>query len=610
MPSYQPFLISGFKTAKSIGMEPWLSPPDAFPKLENMRVNKGVLEKRLGFSPFAQMKHGSVAQTTTAITGIKTYLKNGMPSLLIMDSKGSAGSYTGRCNLYNPVDATMTDISSDLANLADIFHGSPSDFFHFCNWQGVGYMVNNVDQIHKWEGRGNAVVPFNIQINTTDEKTNHIDTCRYIFIKDDRILLLDTVEFGDWCSQRLRYSPVLQTDFSAAGGGYVDAPTQHRIVTAGYVGKNIAVYMQGGTEGSLWLIKSTGNSDIPFKWDRITDTEVVRSPYSGVEIKDGLVAVSTTNIIFYDGFKIKDLDIPHIRDFFKEFNDAYVRFVLGYNQKEVRHLLFTFKAELTAAEIVILDSYDANSNDVIEESELVSALSAYHSGTLPIKLYLILVESYAAGILTWNFPYTDRILDYNIMENNWTIHRSTQTFFINCLGGFTDQKVPSMSELDDVVSSDGALVSAMTVDSRAVLGTPKPFTLIGCRNSRVYKWDDGEYDGTNNSSGEISILAPSINFNPYVKKGLKVACEKIGFLVDNDSAASFLVSLYKNTGLVAYKTKTISCDGSNDKFWAWIFCDGEIGDFHRLEITHTERGNTPRIHAFMPFFAPAGRLDG
>ena len=286
----------------------------------------------------------------------------------------------------------------------------------------------------------------------------------------------------------------------------------------------------------------------------ITTTELVRSSYSGVELKDGLAAIGATNIVFYDGFKIKDLDIPNLRDVLDEFNDAYIRSVFGYRQVNERHLLFTFA--------------DANSSS------------------------------------------PDRILDYNIEENNWTIHKSEQSFFINCIGGFTGQKVPSMSELDDVVASDGALVSEITVDSRAVLGTPKPYTLIGCRNSRVYKWNDGEYDGTDDANGKIEIKALSIRLNPFVKEGRKVACEKIGFYVDNDSNASFLASIYKNTSSTAYKTKTISCNGSDDKFWAWIFCDGEIGNFHRFKISHTERGNTPKIHAFMPFFEVAGTLDG
>lgn len=551
---YEPFLISGFKTAKSIGLEPWLSPADAFPVLENMLVNKGVLEKRPGFSLIGQggVKHGSTEQTATSIVGIKTYLQNGMPRLLIMDSKGSAGNYTGRCNFYNPVDDTYTDISSDLSTPTDIFTGSPSDFFHFCNWQGVGYMVNNVDQIYKWQGRGNAVVPFDVQISS-DSKDNHIDTCRFIFIKDDRMLLLDTVEFGDWCPQRARYSPVLQTDFSASGGGYVDAPTQHRISAVGFVGKHIAVYMQGANEGSLWLIKSTGNFDIPFKWDIVTKTETCRSPYSGVEIKDGLAAVGMTNIIFFDGFKVKNLDVPDLRDVLDEFNDAYIRSVFGYNQREERRLLLTFT--------------DSSSSSI------------------------------------------DRILDYNEIEDNWTIHKSEQSFFVNCIGGFNGQKVPTWIELDDVIASDGALVNAITADSRAILGTPSPHTLIGCRNSRVYKWNDGEFDGTDDANGKIEIKAESIPLNPFVKKGQGVACEKIGFLVDNNSNASFVASIYKNTASGHYKQKTISCDGSGDKFWVWIFCGGETGYFHKLEISHTERGNTPKIHAIKLYFASAGRLD-
>ena len=546
MANYQSFLIAGLKTAKSIGLEPWLSPQDAFPVLENMHVNKGVLEKRLGFSPFATMKHGAVAQTDTSITGIHAHLRKGMPSLLIMD--------TARANFYNAVDETMTDVSSDLGTPVDIFSGSESDFFHFLNWQGVGYMVNNVDQIHKWDGRGNAVVPHNIQIVSGDDKANHIDTCQFIFVIDDRMVLLGTVELGTWHPQRLRFGGVLQTDFLEPGGGTDDAETQERISAAGIIGKTVYAFFEGPGSGSLWRIRRTGNTDIPLEWERITKTEGSRSVYSGIEFQDGLVAVGLSNILFYDGFKIKNLELPNLRDILTEFNDAKIRSVFGYSQRErdERHLLFTFA--------------DSSSSTM------------------------------------------DRLLDYNVSENNWTKHKSEQSFFINCLGGFNGQKVPSMAELDDVVASDGALVSAIDVDSRAVLGNPRPFTLIGCRNSQVYKWNDGEFDGTNDNSGKIAINAQSSRLNPFIKQGRKAALEKVEIYVDNDSNASFTASLFKNTSSTAYKTKVISADLSNDKDFVTIFADGEIGKFHRLKIAHTERGNTPRIHAFNFYFAPAGRL--
>ncbi len=561
MSTYQPFLIAGFKTAKSIGLEPWLSPQDAFPTIENAFINKGVFEKRGGFSPYAQMKHGAVAQTATSITGIKTSLKGGLPSLLIMD--------TARANYYNPVDQTMTDVSSDLTAPVDIFNGSASDFFSFLNWRGTAYMVNNVDQIHQWDGVGNAVVPFNIQISS-NSKANHIDTCQYLFVIDDRLVLLGTVEFGTWFPQRLRFGGVLQTDFTVAGGGSDDAETQQRISAAGKIGKTVFAFFDGPDGGSLWRIRCTGNSETPLEWEQITATEGSPSPYSGIEFKDGLAAVGTSDIIFTEGSPVRPIKFlggPNLRDILAEFNNGKIRSVYGHKQKEIdqNHLLFTFA--------------NAGETDM------------------------------------------NRLLDYNIPENNWTVHKSEQSFFVNVIGGFNDQMVPLMSELDDVVTVDGDTVANMTVDSRAVLpilgnaagfSPPSSFTLIGCRNSRVYKWNDGEFDATNDDSGKINFNALSSRWNPFTKEGRKVSCEKIGFFVDNDASASFTVSIFKNTGSAAYKTKVISCDSADDtvdKFWVWVFCDAEVGDFHRIQISHTERGNTPRIHAFMPFFSSAERLD-
>lgn len=546
---YQPFLIT-FGTGKFIGLQPWLSPQDGFPTLENMFVNKRVLSKRLGFSPFATMKHGSTTKSDTSIVGIKTYLSGGFPHLLIMDTK--------RVNLYTADSGAMTDISSDLSTPADIFTGSESDFIHFLNWQNdstkpsVGYMTNNVDQVHKWDGPGKAVVPFDIKISS-DTKDNHVDTCRFLFVIDDRLVLIDTVEFGDHHPQRLRFGPVLGTDFSAPGSGTDDAETQEVIVAAGMIGKTVYAFFTN----SLWRIRRTGNTDIPFEWERITNTEGSRSPYSGVEFKDGLAAIGLSNILFTDGSliqPIRNLDTPNVRDILTEFNDTKIRSVFGHNQKQIdqRHLLWTF----------------ANSGS----------------------------------------SNMDRLLDMNVNEGNFTKHKSEQSFFLNCLGSFDGQKVPSWVELDDVIGSDGDLVSDIDVDSRAILGDPQPFTLIGCRNSQVYKWNDGEFDGTDNDSGKIAINALSARLNPFLKQGQKAALEKVEIYLTNDSNASFTMSLFKNTSSTAYKTKVISADLSNDKDFVTIFADGEIGKFHRMQISHTEKGNTPKIHAFIFYFEPAGRL--
>jgi hypothetical protein len=548
---YQNFLISDFETGKDIGREPWLTPADALPDIENMRVNKGVLEKRLGFSPFAQMNHGGVNQTNTPIMGIHTYARDGQPKLLVMDTK--------RVNLYNAVDGTMTDISSDISTPIDIFSGNDDDFFSFVNWQNVGYMVNNVDQIYQYQGDG-AAIPFNYQFDSTDSKANHLDTCKFLFIKDDRLFFLDTVEFGQQYRQRLRFTPVLQTDGLQSGGGRVDAPTEHVICSATKLQNgNIAVFMRGDNGGSTWEIQNTGNTDVPYRWKQISELEGCRSPYSAVPIKagqdlrDGVATAGVSNILFYDGFRVRDLDEPKLRDVLDTFNDAKIRNVYSYYQFEQRRLLMTFA--------------DSGSSNV------------------------------------------DIILDYNSHENNWTIHKSNQTFFVSTIGGFNGQKVPSWVEADNVFGQESDTMADADWDSREIGGSPKPFTLIGCRNSQVYKWLDGEFDGTNDANGNIPMLARTSRLNPFVKDGNKVAMGAVKIFVDNDSSASFTVKLYKNTSSTAYKTQTVSCNGSNDKFWTTVFADGEVGDFHRIEVSHDARGNTPRIHAFDIEMRPAGRLD-
>lgn len=531
--SYTPFLISDFQTGKDIGKEPWLSTVDAFPTLINAQVNKGVLEKRKGYSLFAQMKHGAVAQTTTSIMGIFSQIRRGLPTLLICDTK--------RVNKYNAVDGTMTDIAS-----SDIFTGSDKDFFHSANWLSNCYFTNNVNRIQKFDGVTLTTPDFPIDTATSG---NQINTCRFIFVKSDRILFLDTVESGTWYPNRCRYGGVLAANF--VEGGYTDAPTDERMVAAEWVGKDIGVWF----ENSFWKLKTYGETNLPFKWEKVTSTDGCLSPYAAAELKDGIATIGIANILYYDGFQLKDLDIPKLRDIVSEFKVANLRYIHAFNSKETRHVYFTYTS------------------------------------------------------LTGSLP--DRVLDYNVNENNWSVHKINA----HCLGGFNGQKVPIWTEADSAYRNlshpdSTTIVSQMTVDSRAVLGNPYPYTLFGGRDSKVYKLNDGNFDGTDDAAGNIELDVQSARWNPFIKDGRKATLGRIDFLVDNDATASATISLFKDHATSAYTTKTLSCTGSGDKFWTTMSADGETGDFHRMKISHTARSNRPRIHAIMLYMKPAGRLYG
>jgi hypothetical protein len=537
---YEPFLIAPFQTGKSIGMEPWLSPQDAFPTLQNARVNKGVLEKRLGYQLFATMKHGAVAQSTTSIMGIHLYLYDGLPQLLIFDTK--------RVNRYNPVDDTMTDITGG----SDIFSGGNEDFFSFANWLGVGYMTNNTDQIYKYTGSGNVAV-FNITLSSSDDETNVVDTCRHIFIKNDRMLLLDVVEYGDWLPQRCRYSPVLSTDFSASGGGYVDAPTEERISSAGWVGNDLIVFFQGLYSGSIWKLRTTGDSDLPFRWEKVTTTNTSLAPYALVEFNDGVSVIGLNNILFYDGFKVQYLDLQKVRDIVDVIDTSKIRLSTAHNAIQDQRILYTYTASGSSA--------------------------------------------------------PDRVLDYNILEKSWSVYTTVDA---HCFGTFDDQAVPIWTDADDIYSSDGALMSAMTLDSREILNDPFPFTLMGTRTSKVYKFGVGNYDGTDDASGTIALDVRSSRWNPYIREGLQAYLKNAVFLVDNDASASFSVSFYRNSRSTADRTNTVSCDSDDDgadKFWVSTTAGGTVGNFHRIKISHDARNNRPRIHAILLFMRRGGELN-
>ncbi len=536
---YEPFLIAPFQTGKSIGMEPWISPIDAFPTLQNARVNRGVLEKRLGYQLFATMLHDSTPQTATSIMGIKLYVHNGLPQLLIFDED--------RVNRYNPFDGSMDDITGG----SDIFSGGTDDFFSFVNWFGVGYMTNNVNQIYQYDGADNVEV-FNIKTDPDDSETNQVDTCRFLFVKNDRLILLDVVEHGDWLPQRCRYSPVLSTDFSAPGGGYVDAPTMERIVSAGWVGKDIIVFFQGLYSGSLWKLRTTGSGTLPFRWERVVTTDTSLAPYSLVQFSEGVSVIGLNNILFYDGFKIQYLDLQKVRDIVDGFDPSYIRFSTAHNSIQDQHIYYTYTAV---------------------------------GSSVP-----------------------DRVLDYNVLEGSWSVY----TVDAHCFGTFDNQAVPIWSETDDVYASDGTLMSAMTLDSREILNSPFPFTLMGGRDGKVYKFGVGGYDGTNDASGTIAMDIRSSRWNPYAKVNKTARFGKCAFLVDNDASASATISYFKNSRSTAWTTRTVDCnspDDGADKFWVSHNLNGEVGDFHRIKISHDARNNRPRIHAIMLIMRPGGPLE-
>ena len=90
-------------------VEPWLDPKDAFAEMNNCYLRKGVLQKRRGYSEFAEMVHthtGTGADTNpgNTVMGIYNYYSGTSEQLIAMD--------TERVNRYNTVTSALVDVTT------------------------------------------------------------------------------------------------------------------------------------------------------------------------------------------------------------------------------------------------------------------------------------------------------------------------------------------------------------------------------------------------------------------------------------------------------------------------------------------------------------------
>lgn len=156
-----------------------------------------------------------------------------------------------------------------------------------------------------------------------------------LFYYRDRLVCLDTIEGSDLTPtgtryyQRARYSqngtiynitpvPSVSASGSAAysadyqawredvtgRGGWIDAPTSERIVSAGFVKDTLIVFF----ERSTWRLRYTSNEILPFIWERINVEFGSSAPHSTVLFDAGPITVGQRGVIQTDGVQALRID--------------------------------------------------------------------------------------------------------------------------------------------------------------------------------------------------------------------------------------------------------------------------------------------------------------
>ncbi len=535
MSSYQPFLIADFSTGLELGREPWILPKDAFTTLEDAIIRRGVLEKRQGYSSFF-----STGQNE-AITGIFHLVDNqGATIQLVADQS---------C-LYENSSSGLTQVSHGEKGTSPVWTGLATSFIHWANWQGTVFMTNNLPVSGESEA-GDGTGTDGIQ--TYDGSTfqalrpdlsgtgDYIDQAAFIMVHKQRLILFATGEGGASHLQRARWcKPGNPQDWT--NDGFVDAPTSESIRGVSFLRDDIVVWFSN----SVWLVRYTGNSELPFRWEKISTVDGCGAPFSVAAFQDKSLSLGIAGPVITDGLDARRVD------------DKIPDLALGFDQENI-HACFGL---------------------VMEDQRQYWLLYPYSGSQAP-----------------------DRVLVLNYDNWSW----STYNMAFNCLGYHAlDQNTIWLDTPSNPVRdmSDEFWVSCPDkwVTNTAQAGYP--LVLAGDRHGQVYRLNNTASDGTD---GEIGFEAVSARWNPFRESGLKARLGYVDFLVDAHPSHTLWVDFFRNTSQTAYLTRQLCFDREGGKAWVRIY-SGATGAFHRLRLYHTAAGQNIRIHAIMPWFKPAGRI--
>ncbi len=222
---------------------------------------------------------------------------------------------------FNPTQAflynTATDVFDNISGTTS-WTGEDTDFFWSLNYQLSFWATNNIDPI-RYNIAADVWTDF---FPILDGVGTTLEAALMIFAYKDRMVALSPTEASTNIRQRARYSqngsvyvgaPV-PTGFTAnvdawrqdipGRGGFIDAPVDQAIITAGFVRDVLVVVF----EFSAWRLRYTSNEAIPFVWERLHSQLGAESTYSVVGFDEGILSVGRAGVTISDTNQQKRID--------------------------------------------------------------------------------------------------------------------------------------------------------------------------------------------------------------------------------------------------------------------------------------------------------------
>jgi hypothetical protein len=313
--AYEPRMIAPFEGG---GLQkyykPWMIAQEAFPFIEDAYAWRGCIRKRDGFFLLGTLP-------TAPVQALLTYIipANGDEQLV-------AFSQT-KAYVYSPSTTAFVDISFFQTTGAPIsWTGGDTNFFWGANYANSLWVTNAIDPLRFYNG--SVTQGWNNQKPTVSGATT-LDSCLIVIPYRGRLIVLNTVEGGISNPQRARWSQIGTPYVPAVGGdpavvpptpfatdaqawrsdipgrgGFVDADTNERIVTAAIIQDTLIVAFQRST----WRLRYTGNEVLPFVWERINTQLGAESTFSAISFDDAVLYFSRFGYVAANSNTVSRID--------------------------------------------------------------------------------------------------------------------------------------------------------------------------------------------------------------------------------------------------------------------------------------------------------------
>ena len=482
----QPYPVAQLTGGLDVSVDAIFLVDKASPYLRNVRFDKGLIKKGVGFAGF-----GTGLPLDGTVMLIDSFpLEGGTVHTLIVTTKW-VYRYISTSNSYekkNPLASFTGDEDNQFSSVVTGKAVAGS-------WQDLFILTNGKDKIQKWVGT-------DADFADLGGWTTAPTLAKSLAVFRSRLIGGFTVDAGTICPRRVQWSIAGDPeDITGTGSGFVDlVETSDWVVTLALLKNKLYIFK----ERSIWELPYVGGTDV-------FGTPVLKiegvgtfSPGSIVNLGEELLFYGTDNIYLYDG-----LDLVSIgKNIYSYLYETEKRVV---NAAKANRVPSAYIEELKSYQICLPS----------KASEVPDLLAEYNfdaqSWTLRDKEITAFGFYTVPSVLTWAdlvgpWKATTGAVALTFDASAKTIKRGDTGSFIT--DGFTAKcKVKTTADLNPgpfTVATDGVAASVLTLDDTPVnegpvtkiatseqdwawmekaLPTGAPTTLIGDSGGYVYEDD-------------------------------------------------------------------------------------------------------------------------